>query len=397
MYAIDSTASVSENVTVTAVYDKNKYTITFTADEADDPSAAPSPVELAYGTKLAEYLESNVTMPKQSGSDGEWKIGGTDTISADYIVHKNITVAAVYTERTSVTVNYTFNGTTGTVIGNRDERLDVDIIPKIDTTNYTNELMNPYVWMTHNSNWYSDRTGDVKVESGMEVTNYVLDQGDVSVWTENKHTVTYTVGGTTGKFYLPHGSTISQEYTVSNFLSGLLGDYGAFVDDGGNVFKDSTTVTGDINITAKYTVTFNHSNGTSDTYYFDNNDTFNSKGITLPTIPAEIGYNIIGWVDSGDNTFTADTAVTSNLSLSPKKVEKTITVSCFNKDGASIGSFTANYFDNFRSKASSVYSSDGGSSYWSANSSGSPAISPSATVGDVANGQPGVYVWLFVF
>lgn len=385
------------SITVTAGGDTSvNYTVTFEADGADD--AAPSPVELAYGTKLAEYLESSVTIPKKSGSDGEWKIGGTDAISADYIVHKDITVSAVYTQRTSVNVNYNFNGTTGTVQGNKGERLEANIIPKIDTTSYANELMNPYIWMTRNSSWTAGASeSDVQVTSGMEVTNYVLDQSDVSIWTENKHTVSYNVGGTTGTFYLPNGKSISQDYSVSNFLSGLLGDYGAFVDEGGNEFTESTPVTGDINITAKYTVTFNHSNGTSDTYYFDNNDTFNSKGITLPTIPAEIGYNIIGWVDSGDNTFTADTAVTSNLSLSPKKVEKTITVSCFNKDGASIGSFTANYFDKFRIAASSVYSSDGSSSYWSTNSSGSPAISPSATVGDVANGQTGVYVWLFEF
>lgn len=359
--------------------------MTFTADGADDPSTVPAAAELAYGTNLANYLEG-VTMPKQSGSDGVWKIkttNGLEAISADYIVHKNITVAAVYTERTSVNVNYTFNGTTGTVTGNKGERLEADIIPKIDATSYTNELMNPYIWMTRNSSWTSGASdSDVQVESGMEVNNYVLDQGDVSVWTENKHTITYTVDGTTGKFYLPDGKSISDDYSVSNFLQGLLGSHAGFVTYG-YVFTENTIVTSDISISAyDYTVTLDFVNQADRTYYFTSGNSF-SDG-ELPTPDAESGYIAKNWT-TGSGIFDPNTPITSNLVLTPLQISTSddFSLAFYDKDGSTLLNEPSNCIVPYNIRILDFAPSTS-VSYWTVN--GVP-IDSSTTAADVFTGS----------
>lgn len=177
--------------------------------------------------------------------------------------------------------------------------------------------MNPYIWLTRNSSWTSGASdSDVQVESGMEVTNYVLDQGDVSVWTENKHTITYTVDGTTGKFYLPDGGRITDSHGMSNFLNSLLGSNKGFTDSDGNEFTVDTPVYSDISITAnKYKLALRYYSGDVEYYYFNAGESFRSRYGSMPEsdYPAESGYKSAWKYYNLDTIVDADTVINSEL------------------------------------------------------------------------------------
>ena len=325
LYAIDSTVSVSEDVTVTAVYDKYKYTITFTADEADDQTTVPQPITAEYGDDLYD-LVSSIAVPKQAGNDGVWKIDGTTEITSPYPIHDDITVSAVYTARTYVNINYNFNGTTGTVQGNSGEYLKSSIIPnKIQQETYANDLMNPYVWLTYNNSWSADGNSEAdKVDSGMTVTDYVIKQDEVEVWSEKKHTISYTAGSSTGQFYLADNESIL--YIYGGFLDDILNGYTGFVYNNGEKvteFTTTTTVSADTTITAyQYKVTLHDpTDGTAYDYFFNDGETFNGRYGSMPAPNANSGYHADKWFysDASYNiTFVdGDTPITSSMDLDP--------------------------------------------------------------------------------
>ena len=86
--AIPDDYTVSEDITVTAFYTINTYTITFETSETD--VAMPESVTKDYGT---EYTLPDV--PEKTGHDGHWEIDGEEVTSVT--VDGDITVTAVYT------------------------------------------------------------------------------------------------------------------------------------------------------------------------------------------------------------------------------------------------------------------------------------------------------------
>lgn len=86
--AVPDGYTVSEDITVTAFYTINTYTITFETSETD--VAMPESVTKDYGT---EYTLPDV--PEKTGHDGHWEIDGEEVTSVT--VDGDITVTAVYT------------------------------------------------------------------------------------------------------------------------------------------------------------------------------------------------------------------------------------------------------------------------------------------------------------
>ena len=380
--AITAGMTVTDNITIKAVYTPNKYTITFTAPGADASSLIPDPVVAEYGDDLYEITNATA-IPKKAGSDGVWLIDGTTAITSPYPIDKNITVTAVYTPRTYVNINYNFNGTEGTVKGNSGESLKFKIIPdKIQKATYDNDLMNPYAWLTYNNSWSERGNSDAgRVDSGMVVTDYVIKQDEVEVWSKKKHTVSYKVGSTTGKFYLADGEAIQDIYY--GYLSEILGDYKGFLDSNGEAFTVESTVSADTSITAyKYTVTLQYADGTVETYYFGEGESFNSKYGSMPTPDSDAGYYALSW-KSSSGTVVADTVITDNLILEPLQMSIDFSLAFYDSDGTTLLNTPSNCIVTYNARILD-YAPGSMVSYWTVNG---VAINDTTTVADVFTGS----------
>ena len=84
---------IEEDITVTAVYTINRYTVTFDSNETVD---LPESLTLDYGTTLLGELPN---VPEKTGYTGVWTINGEE-IPANYTIEEDVTVTAVYTIKT---------------------------------------------------------------------------------------------------------------------------------------------------------------------------------------------------------------------------------------------------------------------------------------------------------
>ena len=94
--AVANNTEVKSDMTVTAVYTINEYTVTFVAD-----GKTVSTVKVKYNTSVKEYVPA---VPEKAGYDGMWVLGDSD-FDRTMLITEDITVTAHY-QAVTYTVSY---------------------------------------------------------------------------------------------------------------------------------------------------------------------------------------------------------------------------------------------------------------------------------------------------
>ena len=94
--AVANNTEVKSDMTVTAVYTINEYTVTFVAD-----GKTVSTVKVKYNTSVKEYVPA---VPEKAGYDGMWVLGDSD-FDPTMLITEDITVTAHY-QAVTYTVSY---------------------------------------------------------------------------------------------------------------------------------------------------------------------------------------------------------------------------------------------------------------------------------------------------
>ncbi|WP_269800915.1 InlB B-repeat-containing protein [Aliidiomarina celeris] len=280
--------SVSENMTVTAQYTINSYTVSFV-----DYDSSP------LGSDTVEYLTA-ATAPADPTRTG-YTFSGWD-VAFDSVT-ENMTVTAQYTIN-SYTV--TFNDFDGTFI-------DSDTVEYLQgATAPADPTRTGYTF----SGWdvgFDSVTADITVTAQYTINSYTVSFVDYDSSPLGSDTVEYLTAATAPADPTRTGHTFS----------------------GWDVAFDS--VTADITVTAQYsinsyTVTFNDFDGT----FIDSDTVEYLQGATAPADPTRTGYTFSGW-DVAFDSVTADITVTAQYSIN------SYTVSFVDYDSSPLGSDTVEY------------------------------------------------------
>ncbi len=231
-----SNETVTEDVTVTAVYTINTYTVTFECDEEVD---IPDPIEVEYGKNLAD--EINELLPEKEGYTGKWQINGQDI--SDEIVTENVTVTAVYTINT-YTVTFECDDQT-------KEELGAELFAPI-TVQHGWALSNYLPTVGEKTGYTAKWTVD-----GQEVTPSYVVEKDITVKFEyvlNMYTVTFVCDDEEVKMPAP----VQVEY--GTYLWGVFDDklpkkdyYTGEWQLNGHAIDGTDYVDGDMELKAVYT------------------------------------------------------------------------------------------------------------------------------------------------
>ena len=265
-------SNTTSDLTVTAVYTANLYTVTFMVDgQVFDTQT------IAHGTALTDLP----AVPAKAGYDGRWQSGDLSTVTSD------LTVTAVYTIK-SYTVIFVVDGQqVRTVAVNHGN--GVVNIPEIPAKEgYTQTA--PY--------WDTDLTA---VTSDLTVT---------AVYTPNVYTVTFVVDGQTY-----HTVTVTHGSAVTAPAIPTKEGYDKTAPKWDKT--DLSSVTGDMTVTAKYTV-----NKYSIVFIIDGKSTIKnnvthgtklSQISGIPAIPAKAGYDKVAphWDHPNDTVITSALTITA--------------------------------------------------------------------------------------
>jgi uncharacterized repeat protein (TIGR02543 family) len=202
--------------------------------------------------------------------------------------------------------------------------------------------------------WYTEVNG-----GGAEFTGSTTVTADITVyakWTAvsaSQYTVTFNADGgspATQTRTVNSGNSLGASNMPSNpTKSGYTFDgWYTAINGGGTQFTATTAVTGDITVYAKwtavsasqYTVTFNADGGTPATQTRTVNSGASTGSSNMPAEPDKSGYTFDGWyteVNGGGTQFTAETAVTGNITVYAKwtAVSASQYTVTFNADGGS--------------------------------------------------------------
>ncbi len=261
---------VNGNMTVTAKWTVNTYTVTYVIDGETVKTA-----EYAYGSTVEPF-----TAPDKAGHSFAGWTGEPETMPAGDV---------------TVTGSYTANSCTVTIDG---EAYTIDYGGKLGDILPANPTKEGHVF----SGWFSN---GVKVDSETVVT------GDMTVesgWDINTYTV--TVDGQAHE--IEHGSTLAGLLTGEPTREGYT--FKGWTDAQGNEVTAETQVNGDMTITTQweqntYTVTVGEQ-----TITVKHGE---SLGENMPVNPRRSGYAFRGWFtsDRGGEQITAETPITASLTL----------------------------------------------------------------------------------
>ncbi|MCO4319885.1 InlB B-repeat-containing protein, partial [Aliidiomarina sp. Y6] len=280
--------SVTDNMTVTAQYSITSYTVSF-VDYDNSP----------LGSDTVEYLTA-ATAPADPTRTG-YTFSGWD-VAFDSVT-ENITVTAQYTIN-SYTV--TFNDFDGTFIDS-------------DTVEYLTAATAPAD---------PTRTGYTFTGWDADFTSVTEDMTVTAQYTINSYTVTFVdydsspLGSDTVE-YLTAATTPADPTRTGYTFSG----WDAVFDS----VTENMTVTAQYTINS-YTVTFNDFDGT----FIDSDTVEYLQGATAPADPTRTGYTFSGW-DVAFDSVTADITVTAQYTIN----SYTVTFNDF--DGTLLGSDTVEY------------------------------------------------------
>ena len=309
----DFDTPVTGNMTISAVWEENpQYTITFNSNGG---SSVPSQTVNYNGTATQP---SNPT--KTGHTFVEWQLNG-NTYNFNTPVTGNITLTAVWTINQ---YTITFNSNGGSNVASQ-------------TVNYNGTATQP-------SN--PTKTGHTFVEWQLNGNTYNFNTPVTEnitltvVWQINQYSVSFNSdgGSSVASQTVNYNGTATQPSnptkTGHTFKEWQLN---------GNKYNFSTPVTGNITLTAvwtinQYTITFNSNGGSSVATQTVN---YNSTA-TQPSNPTRNGYTFKEWQLNGV-AYNFNTPVTSNITLTALWQINQYTVTFNSNGGSSVATQTVNY------------------------------------------------------
>ena len=277
--------TVKGNITLTAKWEINTYTVTFDANGGTNGKS----ITATHGSTV-----SSVSTAKDGHTFLGWYLNGTKWDFEADTVKENITLTAKW-EINTYTITFDANGGTN---GKSITATYGSIISSISTAKEGYTLLG---WYLNGTKW--------DFESDTVKDNITL----TAKWEINTYTVTFDAnGGTNGKtISVTHGSTISNQDTQKdNYV--LIGWYA----DGEKWDFENDTVKDNITLTAKWegkpiSVSFD-----GDFSHLKIDDVTVKYGDTLDSLPTlvEKGYEFIGWYFEGE-PFDISTVITKPITL----------------------------------------------------------------------------------
>jgi uncharacterized repeat protein (TIGR02543 family) len=295
--------NVTANITVTATFAINTYTLTYTA-EANGSITGTSPQTIDYGTNGAE-----VTAVSDTGYHFVlWSDGKADNPRTDSNVTTDITVTASFAIN-QYTLTYAA-GANGSITGDTPQTVDYgtsgSVVVAVPALGY------------HFVNWSDGSTANPRTDSNVT--------GDISVTANfaiNQYTLTYNAG--------PNGSISGT--TPQTVEHGANGSAVMAVPDTGYHFvswSDGSTanlridwgVTGDLTVTANFainsvdTYTLSYTAGPNGSITGDTPQTVTRGADGSPvTAVADLGYHFVNWSDGSVENPRTDVNVTADHSV----------------------------------------------------------------------------------
>jgi uncharacterized repeat protein (TIGR02543 family) len=190
-----------------------------------------------------------------------------------------------------------------------------------------------------------DETSEIVYTKSTPITKNVTLTAKWTLIESGKATVSfYTDGGipaTIEPVKLDSGETLGAEFPADPVRAGYT--FGGWFDSEGTQYEATTQIVKNVALTAKwiiktYTISFSRNGGTSTAIspvVVDSGSVFSAN---MPANPTRPNYDFVGWFDSGDNEYTAQSIITGNLSLLAKWAE----AGTLSSSSASIGSSSSN-------------------------------------------------------
>jgi uncharacterized repeat protein (TIGR02543 family) len=317
---------VTGNITLTAKWDINKYTVTFNSGGG----SAVSPQTVNHGSTAAKPAN-----PTRTGyTFVRWELPVGTEYNFSNPVTGNITLTAKW-DINKYTVTFNSNG--GSAVSPQ-------------TVNHGSTATKP---ANPTRTGYTFVRWELPVGTEYNFSNSVT--GNITLtakWDINKYTVTFNSNGgnTVNPVMVDYNTTVAKPsnptrtgYTFERWELPV-----------GTEYSFSNPVTGNITLTAKwtpksYTISFNISCpattvGTCPVNPTSKTVTYDAKIGTL-SAPTLIDYNFLGWFYNNNSQYTEETTYTidSNITLTAKWDIKKFTVAFNSNGGSAVPSQTVNY------------------------------------------------------
>jgi uncharacterized repeat protein (TIGR02543 family) len=326
---------VTGDTTVYARWTGETYTVTFKSNYGANETLYTKTVTVP-ATTIADFPAN----PSRSGyTFGGWNTqadGGGSGFAASTAVSGSITV---YAKWTGETYTVTFKGNYGA-----NETLYTRMVT-VPATTITGLPANPDRPGYNFGSWNTQAGG-----GGGEFTALTAVSDDMTVyaqWDTYSYIVTFNKNGGDTEA-VPVAKTVASPATnvgmlpVSPSRTGyIFGGWYTQANGGGTSFTESTAVTGNITVYARwntysYTVTFNNSGGNTAANPAEKTVASPATNVgALPVSPTRTGYIFGGWytqANGGGTSFTESTAVTGNITVYAKWNTYSYTVT-FNNSG----------------------------------------------------------------
>jgi uncharacterized repeat protein (TIGR02543 family) len=300
----------SEDMTITALWTINQYTITFDTDGGTEVS----PITQDYQTEV-----SIPTNPTKTGySFTGWNEDIPSSMPGD-----DLTLIAQWSINT---YTITFNSNEGSDLTSITQDYNTNVTAPSEPTRTGYSF----------SGWFSDTAlENAYTFSTISANNITL----YAKWTINQHTITFdTDGGTTI-------NSITQDYN-SEVTAPIDPTRTGYTFNGWDVSIPSTIPSEDITLTAtwtinQYTITFDSNEGsTVDIITQDYN-----TNVTASSEPTRTGYSFSGWFSDTalENAYTFSTISANNITLYAKWTINQYTITFDSNQGTDVGSITQDY------------------------------------------------------
>ncbi|GHU15123.1 hypothetical protein FACS1894163_00790 [Spirochaetia bacterium] len=322
------------------------YTVTFDKNGGDTDASPAAKTVTVPATRIdalpaAEPAWAGHTFEgwwTKNGDGGDWGIEFT----AEYTVTADITVYAKWTINT-YTVTFDKNGGT------------TEASPTSNTSTYGGTVLLPTTAPTLTSHtfegwWMANGSGGNWGEAFTATTTVTADITVYAKWNPppNYYMVTFNKNNTDSgsteadpqTASVADGGTVNPLPTAPARTGYTFSGWNTAADGSGIVFDETTPVTADITVYAKwtintYTVTFDKNGGTTEASPTSRSVTHGGT-VSLPTTnPTRTGYTFVGWnaaADGSGTAFTATTVVTADITVYAQWTANTYTVT-FDKNG----------------------------------------------------------------
>ena len=311
--AIRTDSRVTGDVSVTANFVANTYTLSYTAGAHGSISGSTSQT-VNHGENGSQVT----AVPDAGYRFVRWSDNNTNASRTDSNVTGNISVSAVFESDsgiTTYTLTYTA-GEGGSITGTSPQTVnageDGSQVTAVPDTGY--HFVSWSDASTENPRTDEDVAGNITVTASFAANTYTVTfDGNTS---DGGSTATQTLTYNTPTALTANGYT-KTGYTFAGWATTAEGEV-AYADT-----ASFTIGASNITLYAKwtintYTVTFNKNEGDTEANPTTKTATYNGNVGTLPTAPTRTNYSFNGWntASNGEGTsFDATTAVTANITV----------------------------------------------------------------------------------